>query len=221
MFLAGLFDGLEDDVTTSADGIGKILADYSSSKAGKALKAAFSGEYYHFIGDLIEGFTQIEERGNSQTEKQQARLFKLHFAARVAVPGNLDLNMLSMALVRAFRRVLYCRCFNGILLAQMKQAGLYAYWIAKMHPIIIGQAPDDLEKLSIELEGALQEINERFAFHIVNSFYKDNFHRSLSNSSDYQSHFVHAVKYRSFTEDSMMLVTESLGISGSTANTVF
>jgi hypothetical protein len=221
MFLGGLFDGLEEDVAASAESIEKVLSGYSSSKAGKALKAAFSGEYHHFQFDLIEGLMQMEKESNSPTEKQQLRLFREHFVARVADPEHFDLNMLSMALVRAFRRILYCRCFNGILLAQMKQAGLFAYWIAKMHPITIGNVPDGWDTLSAQHEKALQEINERFAFHIINSFYKDNMKRSLSSSPDYQKHFVHAIKYRSFTEDSMMLVTESLGISGSTANTVF
>jgi hypothetical protein len=103
----------------------------------------------------------------------------------------------------------------------MKQAGLYAYWIAKMHPIIIAEAPKELDKLDNALEKGLQGINERFAFYIVCAFYKDEFHRDISNATDYQKHFVHALRFRSFTEDSMMLATESLGVSGSNANTTF
>jgi hypothetical protein len=209
MTTAGLFDGLEQDVAASATSISAVLASYSSSKAGKALKAEFSNAYYHFYRDLWIG---LEQSG-----KPPSMLLKEHIVSRL----DLDLNMLGVAVYRAFRRALYCKCFNGIELAQMKQAGLYAYWIAKMHPIIVRKAPEHLDTLSNDLERGLQEINERFAFHIINVFYKEEFGRSLSGSSAYQSHFVHAVRYRSFTEDSMMLATESLGVSGSSAHTTF
>jgi hypothetical protein len=128
---------------------------------------------------------------------------------------HLDPNLLGVVLTRSFRRVLYCRCFNGIELAQMKQAGLYAYWIVKIHPIVIDTIPGDLEKLGNPLEKAVQEINERFALHIVRSFFRDQFGKTLSYTDEYQKHFVHAARMRSFTEDSMMLVTESLGVAGS------
>jgi hypothetical protein len=173
------------------------------------LKAALSGAYYHFYKDLWEGLEQVGE--------PPSLLLKEHIATRLS----LDLNMLGVALYRAFRRVLYCKCFNDIELAQMKQAGLYAYWIAKIHPIVIGKRPDDLDELNNDLERGLQEINERFAFYLIRAFYKEEFNHGLLNSIDYQNHFVHAVKFRSFTEDSMMLVTESLGLSGSLTHTVF
>jgi len=205
MMATGLFDGLEQEVTASVDSVSAVLKKYPSSQAGKTLMAEFSSAYYHFYKDLWEG---LEEIGGSQ-----ASLLKSHLAARLAPDLGLgsNLNMLATALYRAFRRILYCKCFNNIDLAQMKQAGLYAYWIVKMHPIIVGGAPRDLEKLSNELENGLQEINERFAFYIIRAFYKEEFGRDLSDTRNYQKHFVHAVKFRSFDEDSMMLVTESLG----------
>jgi hypothetical protein len=205
----GLFEGLEQEVAASVDSVNLILKKYPSSKAGKSLMAAFTGLYYHFYRDMWAGLEQI---GN-----QPSLLLKQHLASRL----QLDLNMLGLALYRAFRRVLYCKCFNGIDLAQMKQAGLYAYWIAKMRPIVVGTAPEGLERLDSKLEEGLQEINERFAFYIIRAFYKDEFHRGISNANDYQAHFVHAVRFRSFTEDSMMLATESLGVSGSNRDTVF
>jgi hypothetical protein len=199
---AGLFDGLEQDVAVCAQSIGTVLEKYDSSRAGKSLKAVFSNSFYHFEKSLWQGCDLIES--------ESALLLKLHITARL----DLDLNMLAVALYRAFRRALYCKCFNGIELAQMKQAGLYAYWLTKMHPIIIRKAPEDLEALSKPFERALQEINERFAFYIVRAFYKEEFGRELPDRNDYQDHFVHAAKYRSFTEDSMMLATESLGLAG-------
>jgi hypothetical protein len=205
----GLFKGLEQEVAASVDSVGLILKKYPSSEAGKSLMALFSGRYYHFLKDLWTGLEQME--------KPPSLLLKQHLASRL----QLDLNMLALALYRAFRRVLYCKCFNGIDLAQMKQAGLYAYWIAKMRPIVVGTVPEGLERLDNKLEEELQEINERFAVYIIRAFYKDEFHRDISNANDYQVHFVHAVRFRSFTEDSMMLATESLGVSGSNRDTVF
>lgn len=209
MLNTGQFDGLEHEVNAGVESVQAVLKQYPSSSAGKARKKEFSDAYYHFLGDLYQGLEHIGE--------EPSLLLKLHIVARLS----LDLNMLSLALYRAFRRILYCKCFNGIDLAQMKQAGLYAYWVTKMHPIIIGTKPDDLEDLDNSLEVALQEINERFAFYIIRAFYKMEFGRGISNISNYQDHFVHAVKFRSFTEDSMMLATESLGVSGDSANAIF
>jgi hypothetical protein len=205
----GVFDDLEQEIVSSAHAIALILEKYSSSQSGKAQIATFSGVYYLFFKDLWEGIDQI---GSLQSD-----LLKTHLIARLS----LDLNILGTVLYRSFRRALYCRCFNGIELAQMKQAGLYAYWISKLRPVVIGKAPEDLEGLSNDLERGVQEINERFAFHIVNAFYKVEFGKSLLSCADYQSHFVHAIKYRSFTEDSMMLVTESLGAVGDTNHAIF
>jgi hypothetical protein len=36
----------------------------------------------------------------------------------------------------------------------------------------------------------------------------------MATYNDYQEQFIHAIRFRSFTEDSMMLLTESLGIEG-------
>jgi len=215
MPVTGLFDGLEQLVQTSVEDIQNVLEEYPSSEAGKSLKSFFSSEYYHFYGDLWQG---LDQRGDAPS-----KLFKRHIVERLS----LDLNLLSLALYRCFRRALYCKCFNGIDLAQMKQAGLFAYWITKMRPILVARASDDLEPLDNSLEMALQEINERFAFYIIRTFYKEEFGRDIANINNYQTHFVHAVRFRSFTEDSMMLLTESLGVSsnsivfGSLTNSVY
>jgi len=198
---SGLFTGLEDEVESSAASIGAVLRKYPSSTAGKQLKAEFSATYYKFLEHLWKGLDQLGD--------DNAALLKAHMVSRLS----LDLNMLSVALTRAFRRALYCNCFNGIELAQMKQAGLFAYWLSEMHPIIVGAKPEGLPSLSNDLERGLQEINERFAFYIVSVFYRVEFGRDIALVDGYQQHFVHAVKYRSFTEDSLMLVTESLGAS--------
>ena len=207
--VTGLFVDLELDVASSAESIGAILANFPSSQIGKALKAEFSNAYYKFYSELWSGLDLIEGI--------ESQLLKQHIVSRL----HLDLNLLSIAIYRSFRRALYCRCFNGIDLSQMKQAGLYAYWLAKMRPIVVGTQADDLDDLPIGLERGLQEINERFAFYIISAFYQEEYHRGLSDVSEYQTHFVHALRYRSFTEDSMMLVTESLGVSADSSKAVF
>lgn len=196
---SGVFSGIDLDVEKAASQIQSILKEFPSSDGGKQLKAIFSCTYEHFYKNIWEGLANID--------KEQAKLLQIHMVSRL----KLDLNILCVALYRAFRRALYCKCFNGIELSQMKQAGLYAYWITTMHPIIIDEKPKNIDALPPKLEIGLQEINERFAFYVVSLFYKDEFGRKLSETSQYQTHFVHAIKYRSFTEDSMMLVTESLG----------
>ena len=68
-------------------------------------------------------------------------------------------------------------------------------------------------ELSNTAENSLQEINERFAFHIIYStFVKLN--GKTMPIVGYQEKFVHAVRFRAFTEDSMMLLAESLGKEG-------
>lgn len=209
MINTGQFDGLEDEVNQGVESIQSVLRCYLSSEAGKGCKAEFSAEFYKFFGDL---YSMMEQIGG-----ESSLLLRAHLMSRVS----LDLNILSLAIYRSFRRILYCKCFNGIDLAQMKLAGLYAYWIAKMRPIVISKKPDDIDELSNELELALQEINERFAFYIVRSFYIIEFGKGVSDASDYQKHFVHAIKFRSFTEDSMMLTTQSLGVASDSTNTIF
>jgi hypothetical protein len=202
MFGSGLFDGMEAEVSAGADTIGSILRGYPFSNAGRAAKAVFSNNYWHFFGTICEGLRQ--------SNGEASLLLRAHMVGRLYF----DPNLLGLVLYRSFRRVLYCKCFNGIELAQMKQAGLYAYWITKMHPIVVNKAPDELEKLSAPLEKGLLEINERFAFYLIRAFFRDEFGRELPNSDEYQKHFVHAARMRSFTEDSMMLVSESLGVAG-------
>ncbi|MDR2492397.1 MAG: hypothetical protein LBD25_02885 [Coriobacteriales bacterium] len=207
MSVTGLFDGLEDEVSASVASIAGILENYPYSTAGKALKAEFSILYWHFFESTWTGLDSVP--GTSEPQ-----LVKAHVMARLY----LDENMLSIALYRAFRRALYCKCFNGIDLAQMKQAGLFAFWIAKIHPIVVSPKPDGLANLSNASERDLQEINERFAFYVIEDFYRHEFGHSLPHVSGYMQHFMHAVKFRSFTEDSMMLVTESLGVAGSVSH---
>jgi hypothetical protein len=156
--------------------------------------------HYHSILDLTKN-----------SEFPENRLYYEHLACRL----DLDRYLLADALMRSFRRALYCKCFNGLELAQMKQAGLFAYWIAKIRPVKISIQPAGLPDLSFSQEKSIQETNERFAFSIVRSFYKLEFGRELPNPTEYQEHFVHALWYRSFTEDSMMMVTESLWTSRS------
>jgi hypothetical protein len=95
----------------------------------------------------------------------------------------------------------------------MKQAGLYAYWFAKIRPITIEEPESGMSELSEEWENHLQEINERFAFHIIYSAFVKLNGKPMPKLG-YQEKFIHAVRFRAFTEDSMMLLAESLGKEG-------
>lgn len=201
-----LFNDLEPEVIESTKNIQEILEKFPSSELGGSLMRVYSGEYYTFYGALWEGLEKNKDVKDHE-------LFKLHLGTRLSF----DDNILALVISRVIRRALYCRCFNGIDLALMKQAGLYAYWITKLHPIVVAKAPEGIDPLPSNLEMAIQQINERFAFHIINLFYMEEKGKGLDNCIEYQKHFLHAVKFRSFTEDSMMLVTESLGEIGTSA----
>jgi hypothetical protein len=197
---SGLFKGIEEEVSSCVNDVQRALAAYPASTAGKNAYLDLEGRFYKFFAQVFE-----EIRASGADEAQQ---FYSH-ALRLKLNGKL----LALVVLRAFRRILYCKCFNAMELNQMKQAGLYAYWFAKIKPIIVEEPSSAMCELSDEWENHLQEINERFAFHIIYSAFVEQNGRTMPNT-DYQEKFVHAVRFRSFTEDSMMLLAESLGKEG-------
>jgi hypothetical protein len=197
---SGQFKGIEDKVASCTENVQDVLASYPTSEAGRNVYFDIEGRYYKFYKKVFE------EIRNSASE--ESRTFHGH-ALRLKLDGKL----LSLVIFRAFRRMLYCKCFNAMDLNQMKQAGLYAYWLAKLKPIVIEAPTPDMTELSDEWENCLQEINERFAFHIIYSAFVNLNGKSMP-IQHYQEKFVHAVRFRTFTEDSMMLLAESLGKEG-------
>ena len=198
---SGMFADLIEEVEASTANIQEIINSYPSSKAGKDLRNILETEFWKFYKltwEGLDGIGGVEEK-----------LIKAHFYERVS----LDNNLLGFVVYRSFRRALYCKCFNNIELAQMKQAGLLAYWITRIRPIIVSKRPEGLERLPKKHETALQEINATYAFFIIDLFYRNEFKTKMSNAESFKAQFTLAATHRSFTEDSMMLLTQALGTS--------
>jgi hypothetical protein len=196
---SGSFKGIETKVDESMGSVQLVLSSYPTSQAGKNSYSNIEGFYYKW---LAEYFKEVRSAGSDES-----KVFMDHLVGRL----HLNDKLLAVALMRVFRRVLYCKSFNAMELNQMKQAGLYAYWLTKLHPIIINEPSADMRAIDDLWENRLQEINERFAFHLILSVFIRQYGRPGQGIKGYRERFVHAVRFRSFTEDSMMLLVESLG----------
>jgi hypothetical protein len=205
---SGLFKGIDSEIKACTESIQIALRAYESSQAARNSFCQIDREFYKYQQALIEALLAV---GSPET-----RVCLGHLSGR----SSLNTTLLSLALMRVYRRVLYCKSFNDIHLNQMKLAGLHAYWLNKLHPIVISAPTRDMGEISDEFEKQLHEINERFGFHLIMSAFekergipKDAYGNPI-DTQPYQERFVHALRFRSFTEDSMMLLAESLGREG-------
>jgi hypothetical protein len=137
--------------------------------------------------------------------------FSVDTAAQIQSRIYVSSSILSDAIYRSFRRALYCKCFNGLDLNEMKTAGLFAYWIVKLHPITFIDYISATNNLKSPFGTALDDINEQFAVHFILSIFFEKHNDLKPNYVEYRRKLIHALRYRCHSENSMMLVSESLG----------
>jgi hypothetical protein len=169
-------------------------------------------EWYIIIEKVLYDYIQL--RANRAKDDTQELSYDVMMGVhdRVRVTSA----VLSDAISRTFRRALYCKCFNEIGLTEMKIAGLVAYWIIKLHPIIVQDfIVQDINSIGKGIPSVLgttfDDINEQLAAHIILSTFTEKFGDISLDYDEYRIKLIHALRYRVHTENSMMLLAESIG----------
>ncbi len=200
-FKSGLFEGFEDEMGRIAKTVDGILRGYSKTQSAINRCKYIESLFLDYKKGLFE---EIRAAG---PKNEETDLFLIHMLDRL----NINNLLLADLQTRVLRRAIYCKLINNLELNQMKIAGLYAYWFNKLHPIVVSSPSDDLERLAPKYEDYLHRVNEFFAFHIVYNIFVEQYGKPSKGLAEYMERFTHALRYRSFTEDSLMLLTESLG----------
>lgn len=200
-FKSGLLEGFEKEVNQIMSDVQGIIERYPQSQVGIDRCKYIETLFISFQTSLFE---EIREAG---PKDEETLIFLEHFLGR----PRMNFGLLASLQTRVIRRAIYCKVINRLELNQMKIAGLYAFWFNKIHPIVINNPSPGMKPLARKYENYLQEINERFAFFIIYNIFTNQYGKPSHSIEGYQERFVHALRFRSFTEDSLMLLTESLG----------
>ena len=232
-FLSGLFDCFEDEVDELSQGVDSLLEKYAKSNTIKSHCVQLDRLFIMFKMGIFENFTHQTTHNKAACEEPEGTLDKAfineldenseampaselnqetkEFLEQFMSRANMNMQQLALLQMRVFRRGLYCNFINGLELNQMKIAGLYAYWFNKIQPIQIDHAELGAPKLKSKQEDYLHALNEYFGFHIIYNAFIVEHGKPKHDISQYQKKYITAVRFRSFSEDGMMLLAESLG----------
>jgi hypothetical protein len=121
-------------------------------------------------------------------------------------------SILGDVLLRSFRTALHCKVFNGIAVNGPKVAGLLAYWIIKRQPFSPDYGRGMFSDADSPYFGRFDDVNEQIAAHIILSMFRERVEDDSGiNYKPYKEKMIHNLRYRDQTEDSMMLLSESIG----------
>jgi len=122
------------------------------------------------------------------------------------------------AIIRVDKRMHYFRVFHGMDCNEVKKAALYAYWIARLHPIKI------TDPKYIDKEGYNNKVNEQFAVHHMlsaivmmgrlkleydsNGYNPDGVY--LEPKNPYYERLVYSMRFRNITIDSIIVFADAI-----------
>jgi hypothetical protein len=198
MSYGSLLEGTPN-LVAAREAVKDILEWFDDSEKAVDLYARIESQLDNYIGARITAATRGED--NLSLE------ILMNARTRIYV----STSNLTNAIHRSYRRALYCWCFNGLELNEMKTAGLIAYWIMKLHPITFFDYLSVTEKLESPFGMAFDDLNEQFAAHVILSIFVKKYPQLKLDYHAYLQKLIHALRYRNHSENSMMLLAESLG----------
>jgi hypothetical protein len=117
-----------------------------------------------------------------------------------------DKNMLDLAdiIQRVEKRRVYFCVFHDMVINEVKEAALIAYWVLKFKPFYFKREKRDSKRY--------RHINEKFAIYMIFSALHEVGRISINNKkiNSYYSYLLYSFRYRSFTIDSMLVLAESI-----------
>jgi len=139
------------------------------------------------------------------------------FLIGLEYPSDIEYTVIGLDLIDAIQRVdkriYYFQIFHGMTCNEGKKAALYAYWIAKLRPIII------TDKRYKNVDGYNNQINELFAIHYILSalcgmgrikLWDGHDGVDLSLNNPFIKKLRYSMRFRNFTIDSIIVLADAI-----------
>jgi len=156
---------------------------------------------------------------NAEIEKimKELKNFISDFFIGLDYPRDIEYTIIGInlidAILRVDKRIYYFQIFHGMTCNEGKKAALYAYWIAKLRPIVI------TDKRFKNVDGYNNQINELFAIHYMLSalcgmgrikLWDGHSGVKLTLNNPFIKRLRYSMRYRNFTIDSIIVLADAI-----------